>query len=192
MSLLSYILAILPYPQLLSIIHPSPPRMPMSNPGNNPCQKRTNQLLGWGVVDTRLSLTRTMATPRYTLDTTLPTGHSNSIVVLQFSPDGKFLASGSGDGILMVFSTSTWKPIKRFIDVSPLTAVIWHPTFPKTLLCGYRSGDVHTVNFESHLLVSTHVMATSICDAHRIPRSTIAIKSGPIKWVVPFIASPQM
>jgi WD40 repeat protein len=108
-----------------------------------------------GVEGTRLSLTRFMATPRYVLDTTLPTGHSDSIVSLQFSPDGKYLASGSGDGTLMVFSTSTWKPIKRFIDVSPLTAIIWHPTFPKTFVCGYRSGDIHTVNFESHLLVST-------------------------------------
>jgi WD40 repeat protein len=94
-----------------------------------------------------------MATPRYTLDTTLPTGHSNSIIALQFSPDGKFLASGSGDGVLMIFSTSTWKPVKRYVDASSLTAVIWHPTFPKTLICGYRSGDVHTINFESHLLV---------------------------------------
>ena len=98
-----------------------------------------------------------MATPRYNLDTTLPTGHDNSIIVLQFSPDGKFLASGSGDGVLMVFSTSTWKPIKRYVDASSLTAMIWHPTFPKTLMCGYRSGDVHTVNFESHLLVNVHV-----------------------------------
>ena len=96
-----------------------------------------------------------MATPRYSPDTTLPTGHNNTITALQFSPDGKFLASGSGDGILMVFSTSTWKPIKRFVDAGSLTAVVWHPTFPKTLICGYGSGDVHTVNFESHLLVSS-------------------------------------
>ncbi|KAF9641846.1 WD40 repeat-like protein, partial [Thelephora ganbajun] len=82
------------------------------------------------------------------------TGHSNSVVALQFSPDGKFLASGSGDGVLMVFSTSTWKPIKHYVDASPITAVIWHPTFSKTLICGYRSGDVHTVNFESHLLIN--------------------------------------
>jgi COMPASS component SWD3 len=97
-----------------------------------------------------------MATPHYTLDTTLPSGHSNSIIALQFSPDGKFLASGSGDGVLMVFSTLTWKPVKRYLDASPLTALIWHPTFPKTLICGYRSGDIHTINFESHSLVSDH------------------------------------
>ena len=95
-----------------------------------------------------------MATPRYVLNTTLPTGHSNSITALQFSPDGRFLASGSGDGVLMIFSTPTWKPVKRFVDASSVTAVSWHPTFPKTLVCGYASGDVHTMNFESHSLVS--------------------------------------
>ena|ERR1700753_18534 len=103
-----------------------------------------------------------MATPRYTLNTTLPKGHSNFISALEFSPDGKFLASGGEDGVVLVFSTSTWKPIKRFIDASPLTALTWHPSFPKTLMCGYRSGDVHTVNFESHLLVSAHLIITFI------------------------------
>ena len=103
-----------------------------------------------------------MAVPRYTLDTTLPTGHNNFISALQFSPDGKFLASGSEDGVLMIFSTSTWKPVKRLVDASALTTLTWHPTFPKTLMCGYRSGDVHTVNFESHLLVGIHAVFARI------------------------------
>ena len=98
-----------------------------------------------------------MATSRYTLSTTLPTGHGDSITALQFSPDGKFLTSGSGDGVVMIFSTLAWKPVKRYVDTSSLTTLIWHPTFPKTLICGYGSGDVHTINFESHLLVSNHV-----------------------------------
>jgi WD40 repeat protein len=116
-----------------------------------------------------------MATPRYVLDTTLPTGHSNSITALRFSPDGGFLASGSGDGVLMIFSTSMWKPVKRFVDASSVTAVVWHPTFPKTLICGYGSGDVHTMNFESHSLVSTSLYQPhqsrsyqQVDDCHRV------------------------
>ena len=94
-----------------------------------------------------------MATPRYTLNRTLTSGHTNDITVLQFSPDGEFLASGSGDGVLLVFSTSSWKPVKRFIDASSINALAWHPVIPKTLICGYASGDVHTAHFESHRLV---------------------------------------
>lgn len=94
-----------------------------------------------------------MTTPRYSLDITLPSGHTNDITVLQFSTDGSFLASGSGDGVLLVFSTSSWRPVKRFVDVSSINALVWHPVIPKTLICGYTSGDVHTMRFDSHDLV---------------------------------------
>ena len=95
-----------------------------------------------------------MATSRYTLDITLPSGHTDGITALQFSPDGRFLASGSGDGVLLVFSTSTWKPVKQFVDVSSVSTLVWHPVIPKTIISGYASGDVHTTRFESHKLVS--------------------------------------
>ena len=109
-----------------------------------------------------MSLSLSMATSRYSLDITLPSGHTNSITVLQFSPDGKFLASGSGDSVLLVFSTSTWKPVKQFVDASSINALVWHLVIPKTLLCGYASGDVHTARFESHDLVLNLVHSSEI------------------------------
>ena len=148
----SYYVVIMSKIHLLLVSNASETRVIRRNTvGNKDTRDRCN------VASTRFHSAPRMATPRYTLDTTLPAGHSNSITALEFSPDGMFLASGSGDGVIMIFSTSTWRPIKRFVDASSVTAVIWHPNFPKTFICGYWSGDVHTVNFESHLLVCIRV-----------------------------------
>ena len=90
-----------------------------------------------------------MAIPRYKLKAILH-HHIDTITALQFSSCGGFLASGSENGIILIFSTQSWKPVKRFIDVSPVTSLLWHPSFPKTILCGFNSGDVHTACFEGN------------------------------------------
>lgn len=90
-----------------------------------------------------------MAVPRYKLQTTLH-HHTDTITTLQFSPSESFLASGSENGVIIIFLTQSWKPIKRFIDASPVASLLWHPSFPKTLLCGFSSGDIHTACFEGN------------------------------------------
>ena len=128
-----------------------------------------------------------MATPRYSLDRTLPSGHTSDITALQFSPDGKFLASGSGDGVLLVFSTSDWEPVKRFVDVSSLNTLVWHPAIPKTLICGYASGDVHTTFFESHRLVRFPSAFVANAQSDDLNRSMVGAKSGQTEWMGRYI-----
>jgi len=113
----------------------------------------TNDLLP--IIDCRLSLQpntspldpppMTMDASRYKLETTL-TYHKDSITNLQFSSNGEYLASGSDDGMILVYSTTSWKPIRRFVDVSPVSVLLWHNKARNILLCGHRSGDLHLVN----------------------------------------------
>jgi WD40 repeat protein len=81
----------------------------------------------------------------YELETTL-SHHTDSITVLQFSPNGDYLASGSDNGVVLIYCTSSWKPIRRFIDVSPVSVLLWHNKTRNILLCGHRSGDLHLVD----------------------------------------------
>ena len=87
-----------------------------------------------------------MSQDDYKLDVTL-TGHNGIITTLQFSPDCEFLASGSDHGTLLIFSTSSWRPIKRLVDTSPITTVVWHDKERYLLLCGCESGDLYFLNF---------------------------------------------
>jgi WD40 repeat protein len=83
----------------------------------------------------------------YDLEESL-SGHVDSVNTLQFSPTGDYIASGGQDGQLFIFSTKTWKPIRKYANPSPLNALAWHPTFSDTLVCGFSSGDLTTICFD--------------------------------------------
>lgn len=82
--------------------------------------------------------------PHYKYKTSLY-GHRSSITALSFSFDGKYLAAGSENGTLMIYATMSWTPLMRFVDLSPLTSITWHPSKKRILFCGFASGDVHTL-----------------------------------------------
>ena|ERR1700753_3489475 len=73
-------------------------------------------------------------------------GHTSSVTVVLFSPDGEYLASGCENGIILVVATDSWETVKKLVNVSPVTALLWDPTFPMTLLCGFASGAMLTVH----------------------------------------------
>ena len=85
-----------------------------------------------------------MSTHRYEHEKTI-TGLKDSITTLEFSPDGKTLASGCEDGTITIFSALNWKPLQMFVGILPLTSLAWHPRVEGLLFCGFNRGDVYSL-----------------------------------------------
>lgn len=95
-----------------------------------------------------------MSEGEYSKETTLK-GHTSSIVVLEFSPDGKFLASGADNGVVLIFSTSSWVPLNHFVNTSPVSVMTWYIGRRYLLLCGCQSGDLHLLAFTGSAVSSS-------------------------------------
>ena len=79
-------------------------------------------------------------------------GHTAAITVVGFSADGKFLASAANNGVVLVFSTSSWTPICQFLDVSPVSVLVWHQKRRYLLFCGHQSGDLHVLTMSKSMV----------------------------------------
>ena len=130
-----------------------------------------------------------MAEGEYSTEATLK-GHSSSVVTLEFSPDGSFLASSADDGTVLIYSTSSWVPLGNFVDASPVTAMAWYVGRRYLLFCGYQSGDLHLLTFTG-LVVSAPLLAlrpADRCRAGKLCRSDFNFqRTHPFSIDIPYI-----
>ena len=85
-------------------------------------------------------------------------GHTAAITVVGFSADGKFLASTTNNRVILVFSTSSWTPIYQFLNVSPVSVLVWHQKRRYILFCGHQSGDLHVL-----MMSKINGMSVTLC-----------------------------
>lgn len=74
-------------------------------------------------------------TPQYTLE-----GHTNTVYIVAWSPDGKLLASGSRDNKLRIWDTSTGKPQHTISHKNRVFCIAWSPD-SRFLASGARDDD---------------------------------------------------
>ncbi|KAJ7454112.1 WD40-repeat-containing domain protein [Mycena latifolia] len=91
------------------------------------------------------------------------TGHSDSINTIEFSTNGRYLATGGEDAFLLVFNTRNWTFKKRYNAVSPVRGIAWHPGNPDVLSCGLANGLIHTIQLKNDLVFEHAVPGTVRC-----------------------------
>lgn len=77
---------------------------------------------------------------------TLDGGHSDTINHLSFSPDGIYLASCSDDQSLIVWNIAEGRLLYRVLFKSKVDRVLWHPTYPATLVVGCENGYLYQLH----------------------------------------------
>uniref|UniRef100_H2YVS1 CDC20/Fizzy WD40 domain-containing protein n=1 Tax=Ciona savignyi TaxID=51511 RepID=H2YVS1_CIOSA len=79
------------------------------------------------------------------------TGHSQEVCGLEWSKDGRHLASGSNDNIVNVYSSMETKPMYSFTDhQSAVKAIAWCPWQSNVLASGGGSADRHIRFWNTH------------------------------------------
>lgn len=90
---------------------------------------------------------------------TILNAHTATIVAVEFSLDGRFLASASEDGVVVIFSASSWTPVCKFVDASPVTVLAWCGKAAGLLFCGHKSGDLHVLAISKSMVLALRLIA---------------------------------
>ena len=75
-------------------------------------------------------------------------GHTNSVLVISFSHDGHYCATGGEDGRLRIFSGDFKNEVQQFTGASAITSVVWHDKYQHLMLVSNYNGDVHIIQLK--------------------------------------------
>ncbi|KAF8880277.1 hypothetical protein BD779DRAFT_1675975 [Infundibulicybe gibba] len=75
--------------------------------------------------------------------------YQQPVNVMRFSQNGKYLAIGFDDGLLVILDTKLlpWKTARVYKAGATIRGLVWHPTIPTALVIGSGNGDINKLRF---------------------------------------------
>ncbi|GBE89659.1 WD40 repeat-like protein [Sparassis crispa] len=108
---------------------------------------------------------------QYRSTSTLVEEHTDAINCVALSPDGLFVASGSTDKRIVVWSLSSGQAIHRLVTHSAVLSLLWRSS-PSRIICGTADGTLITAAFnEENIYVSGF-------SAHSKPIECLSLSKG--------------
>ena len=77
---------------------------------------------------------------------TLKGGHSDTVNVLVFSPDGDNIASGGDDKVVIIWEVNTSDILYRIPADDRVDSILWHPVQPETIIIGCAGGSITQIH----------------------------------------------
>ncbi|KAH9840939.1 WD40-repeat-containing domain protein [Rhodofomes roseus] len=129
-----------------------------------------------------------MASTAYVPVLTLKNGHSDTVNVVAFSPEGQYLASGGDDHAVIIWDILEGEQVLRLPFESTVDTLVWHPVQKDTIIVGCSSGALQQVcylnllrceTYDVHLGVRSHIYSLDYGSA----TSCLAVAIGPGVYV---------
>ncbi len=110
--------------------------------------------------------------------TTVLEGHTDAVVSVSFSSDGRLLASMSLDGIVRLFRTDTWEPVAQFGEPAPRQAIsrlAFSPTEPVLACPGPGGQGVRLWEIDIDTLLRSQTPSTTV---HQVSAKVVLVGEG--------------